>query len=84
MIARRSLFQELVALCAVVGGLLCVWCAPALAQREHVFSSSFGSEGTGNGQFSRPGAIAVNESTGDVYVIDRGNGRVEIFSATGA
>ena len=83
MIARRSVSLALVWLCAAAGAL--VWCsAPALGQREHVFSSSFGSEGTGNGQFSRPGAIAVNESTGDVYVTDRGNGRVEIFSATGA
>ena len=83
MIARRSVSLVLVWLCGVAGGLL-LWSAPALAQRMHVFSKSFGSEGTGNGQFSRPGAIAVNESTGDVYVIDRGNGRVEIFSATGA
>ncbi|HWX45039.1 MAG TPA: hypothetical protein VNY52_06925 [Solirubrobacteraceae bacterium] len=84
MIARRSLWRELVSLCVVVGGLLFVWSAPALAQREHVFSKAFGSEGAGDGQLSRPGALAVNDETGDVYVIDRGNGRVEIFSATGA
>ncbi|HWX44382.1 MAG TPA: hypothetical protein VNY52_03560 [Solirubrobacteraceae bacterium] len=83
MIARRSLLR-VVSLCAVVGGLLFVWSAPAPAQRMHEFSKSFGGEGSGEGQLLRPGALAVNEETGDVYVIDRGNGRVEIFSSTGA
>jgi Tol biopolymer transport system component len=84
MIARRSLLRELVALCAVVGGLLFVWSAPASAQRMHEFSKSFGGEGSGEGQLSRPGALAVSDATGDVYVIDRGNSRVEIFSSSGA
>ncbi|HWY18359.1 MAG TPA: hypothetical protein VNY27_06570 [Solirubrobacteraceae bacterium] len=70
-------------LCALVAGLA-LWSAPALAQRKHVFSAEFGSEGSGNGQLSRPGALAVNDATGDVYVVDRGNSRVEQFSATGA
>ena len=34
-------------------------------------------------KFVRPGALAVNDETGDVYVIDRGNGRVEIFKENG-
>jgi hypothetical protein len=84
MIARRSLLRVLVSLCVVTGGLLCVWDAPASAQRMHEFSKSFGGEGSGDGQLSRPGALAVNEETGDVYVIDRGNERVEIFSSSGA
>ena len=83
MFARGWLSRELFALCVVVGGLVCVWCAPALGQRMHAFSFSFGSEGSGDGQLMRPGALAVNEETGDVYVVDRGNGRVEIFSASG-
>ncbi|HWX43929.1 MAG TPA: hypothetical protein VNY52_01240 [Solirubrobacteraceae bacterium] len=83
MIARWSLLKELVALCAMVGGLLFVWSAPALAQRMHEFSKSFGSEGSGEGQLMRPGQLAVNAATGDVYVIDRGNKRVEIFNASG-
>ncbi|MGD0452468.1 MAG: hypothetical protein ABSB69_02620 [Solirubrobacteraceae bacterium] len=44
---------------------------------------TFGSEGAGDGQFSAPAGIAVNEASGDVYVVDRGNNRVERFSATG-
>jgi hypothetical protein len=82
MSARRSIAMALVWLCGAGGGLL-LCSAPATAQRMHVFNSSFGSEGTGQGQFSRLGALAVNDETGDVYVIDRGNRRIEVFSATG-
>ena len=78
-----------VALCLVVG-VLALRGAPAsaLAQRGHVFAFSFGDEGEGDGQFRFEGAsfkadeavgIAVSESTGDVYVVDRGNDRVEQF-----
>jgi DNA-binding beta-propeller fold protein YncE len=55
----------------------------ALSERGHVFSFSFGSAGGGSGQFSRPAGVAVNESTGDVYVVDRGNSRVERFDSSG-
>jgi hypothetical protein len=82
MSVRWSVSTALVWLCAVILALA-VSSAPALAQREHVFSKSFGSEGSGNGQLVRPGALAVNDETGDVYVIDRGNGRVEIFNENG-
>jgi hypothetical protein len=85
MIARRSLLRMLVSLWVVVGGLLFVWSAPALAQRKHVFSFTFGSPGSGAGELTQPAALAVSEETGDVYVIDRGNSRVEIFNgSTGA
>ena len=83
MSARRSISMVSVWLCAIAAGLL-LWSAPALAQREHAFTSSFGGEGSGNGQFLQPGELAVNEETGDVYVIDRGNERVDIFSSAGA
>jgi DNA-binding beta-propeller fold protein YncE len=83
MSARRLTLTALASLCAFAGGLS-VWSAPALAARGHVFSLSFGSEGAGEGQFSAPAGVAVNESSGDVYVVDKGNDRVEYFSSTGA
>ncbi len=58
--------------------------APALAVRGHVFSTSFGSKGSGDGQLEDPQAVAVNEANGEVYVLDQGNGRVEYFSSAGA
>ncbi|HTZ63712.1 MAG TPA: hypothetical protein VMB51_06370 [Solirubrobacteraceae bacterium] len=76
-------------LCMVVGCLLICACpAEALEQRGHVLGFSFGGEGEGDGQFRLEGAslkvseaagIAVSEATGDVYVVDRGNDRVEQF-----
>jgi DNA-binding beta-propeller fold protein YncE len=57
--------------------------AMALIQRGHTFSSSFGAPGTGAGQLSNPAGVAVNESTGDVYVVDRANNRLEQFDAAG-
>jgi NHL repeat len=56
----------------------------ALAFRGHEFSFSFGETGSGNGQFSEPTDVAVNDATGQVYVLDQGNGRIERFSAAGA
>jgi Tol biopolymer transport system component/DNA-binding beta-propeller fold protein YncE len=75
----------LACLCVLGGGMV-VSSVPALAVRNHVFAFAFGSAGSGNGQFTSPNAIAVNESTGDVYVLDEGEGnrRVQYFSSTGA
>ena len=82
----------LVALLVAVG-LLC-GAAPALAlnQRGHrMVASSFGAAGTGAGQFAfggsfkvnEPAGVAVDEATGEVYVVDRGNHRVEVLGAGG-
>jgi RHS repeat-associated protein len=48
-----------------------------------VKGSEFGATGTGNGQFSSPQGIATDGS-GNVWVADSGNNRVEKFSSTGA
>jgi DNA-binding beta-propeller fold protein YncE len=67
-------------LCLILGTfLLASPAALAAGQRQHVFSFSFGSLGTGAGQFFHPSGIAVSSSTGDVYVADRENGRLEEF-----
>jgi DNA-binding beta-propeller fold protein YncE len=38
-----------------------------------------GIAGSGNGQFNAPSAIAVNQATGHVYVLDQGNARIQVF-----
>ncbi|HEY5053059.1 MAG TPA: hypothetical protein VII45_06580, partial [Solirubrobacterales bacterium] len=53
------------------------------AQAALTFDSSFGSSGSGPGQFSSPQGIAVNDTTGNVYVVDRALFRVQEFSSTG-
>ena len=76
-----------VALVAAVLG----FAAPALAKRVYIPGVSFGSEGSGNDQFKEPVGVAANDSSeplaqpaaGDVYVVDKGNDRVERFSSTG-
>ena len=45
--------------------------------------TSWGSTGTGNGQFAGPFGITIDDSD-NVYVTDRGNSRVQKFSFTGA
>jgi hypothetical protein len=49
----------------------------------HALSSSFGSTGTGDGQFSGNSGIAIDQATRDIYVADTGNHRVERFDSTG-
>src|SRR5947199_5067129 len=44
--------------------------------------SSWGSEGSGNGQFNVPGHIAL-DSTGNLYVADIFNNRVQEFGSNG-
>jgi DNA-binding beta-propeller fold protein YncE len=73
---------------ALLLGALAVNAGPsatsALAVRGHVFGHAFASKGAAPGQLTEPGSVAVNEATGNVYVYDRGNNRVEYFSASGA
>jgi streptogramin lyase len=68
--------------------LLLIAASTSLAVNVHVFASSFGAVGTGAGQFEGPSGVAVEEvalgKVDDVYVVDRGNDRVQWFSAEGA
>ena len=50
--------------------------------RLPVYSSQFGSSGTGNGQFSGPTGIAVGPN-GHIWVADTGNNRIQHFNAEG-
>jgi DNA-binding beta-propeller fold protein YncE len=47
------------------------------------FMTKWGSGGSGNGQFNSPWGIAVDNS-GNVYVVDTGNNRVQKFTSSGA
>lgn len=85
------LVRGLVSSLCVCAGAALLYGAPAQALEVHKLQSSFGSAGTAPGEFEGPAWMAVNDSTntiaepaaGDVYVVDRGNNRVERFSSTG-
>jgi DNA-binding beta-propeller fold protein YncE len=82
MNARRLTSVALGLLCASAG-VFALASPPALALNTHVFSSSFGGSGSGAGQLSSPGGVAVSSVTHDVYVADTGNLRVDEFSPSG-
>jgi DNA-binding beta-propeller fold protein YncE len=69
----------------LVGGVLVLWCgsAGAAVERGRVFGFSFGGAGSGAGGLLAPGGVAVDEATGDVYVVDRGNNRIDRFGPGG-
>jgi len=61
------------------------WAAPALAATGHVFVASFSEVPLGTPQ-AEPGALAVDRSTGRVFVADTHEGReamVDVFGAGG-
>jgi hypothetical protein len=82
MTARRFVVAVVALLCVMAGGLL-FGSVASFAARGHAFGSSFGEKGSGNGQFEEPSGVAVSYASGDVYVVDKGNNRVEYFSASG-
>ena len=56
-------------------------CSPAtFAAHEECL---FGSQGSGPGQFEFPRSVAVNQTTGDVYVLDDETDRVDQFTGEG-
>jgi DNA-binding beta-propeller fold protein YncE len=79
---RGSIVMILVLLCASVGALMFA-SAPALAASRGVVGY-IGGSGIAGGLFSTPGGAAVNNTTGNVYVADDGNNRVQELSETGA
>jgi len=67
MNARRLILATLATLSTVAGGLLFSGAA-AQAAFTHNFVGSFGVAGPGSGAFSTLASVAVDQSTGDVYV----------------
>ena len=58
--------------------------APAFAASTHEYTGvSFGPDGTSSTSFERPGAVAVDQSTHDLYVADYGAGDVYKFNEKG-
>src|SRR5262249_7172677 len=81
---RRLRTLALVSFLAVAGALCVSPGAFALSQQGHTFELSFEAQkGGAEGQLNSPSGIAVNEKTGEVYVVDSANNRVEVFGHNG-
>ncbi len=76
---RMRRISIVLAIAALAAGVLA---ASASAFPNFVYSSSFGSSGTGNGQFEIPSAIAT-DSSGNVWVADTENDRIQKFNSKG-
>lgn len=83
--ARASRVSVVLALAMLCSAALALSLVPAsaLAETHRGFTGSFGKAGAGEGEFSGPAGLAVNQSSGDVYVSDAGNGRIQYFTASG-
>ena len=53
----------------------------SIFDKDGVFVHCFGSNGSGHGQFKNPrGIVTFTFTTGDIYISDSGNKRIQIFS----
>jgi hypothetical protein len=80
--SRSSHARRLISLALAVFALTALVAGAAQASLLSA-SGSFGSQGSGNGQFQSPLGVAVQQSSGNVYVADTGNARVQKFSPGG-
>lgn len=55
---------------------------PEEAGETPVYSSAFGSNGSGDGQLKSPGDVAI-DTQGDIWVADKANNRIQQFSPEG-
>ena len=82
-----ALARTVLLACAVIclSALLAAPGALALTQRGHEYCASctIGSRGAGDGQLAHPTGVAVNDQTGDLYVLDSANNRIERFDSGG-
>ncbi len=62
-------------------GVLALGSAPAWGVEGHVFSKSFAGEG--EHALSKPKGVAIDQKTGQVYVVNSAEDDVEVFSASG-
>ncbi len=82
---ERGRTRSAIAALLAAAAMLLIFTSPAhaLIHHGHTFGSSFG-QGFGEGgsdKLSSPSAIAVNEATGDIYVLDTANNRVVRFAS---
>ncbi len=76
---RRCLRRRRLGLIVVPALLVCVLGGTAGAN-----AASFGGRGAGAGEFFEPHGIAMNQETGELFLADRNNNRIDVFARSGA
>jgi DNA-binding beta-propeller fold protein YncE len=76
---HRGLLLPVLVLAGAVS-LVCSAPASALLSQGHVFAGTF--EGTGAQGFGTPSGVAINETSGEVYVADPAHERIERYKPT--
>lgn len=56
----------------------------SLAIAQPAYITQWGSAGSANGQFDLPWGVAVNPNTGEVFVADQNNHRIQVFDGNGS
>ncbi len=67
----------------ILGVSLGFFSTPALATTVHVRKGSFDGTGTTAGAFASVGRLAIDQSTGDLYALDKGRGVLDKFDEAG-
>ena len=83
MRVRGLVLALLVGVVALAGTVALPSSALALQGYEPGTPASFGGPGSGAGQLEGPEGVAVNDATGNVYIADTGNDRVDEFEPNG-
>jgi DNA-binding beta-propeller fold protein YncE len=68
---------------AIVSAIAVLTIGVGTSGAELVRTGSFGTQGSGAGQFQSPRGVAINETTGHVYVTDSTLNRISEFTAAG-
>ncbi len=83
--AQRPARKLLTTLCLALLAVLALGASAAQAEQTHVYTgTSFGPGGVGSGNFQQVLSMTVQQSSGDVFVLDMGGGgRLYKFDASG-
>ena len=81
---RRLPALGITAACSILASCLALMLGPSLASAAigHPFLSSL-KEGPAGSALKEPGALAVDHTTGEVFVADPGQGTIDVYSSSG-
>lgn len=79
---HKPILMSLTIACVIVAGLASV-ASPASALMQRNLLSSFGPGGPGTGSFTNVQSMAVDQTTGSVYVFDNGASAIYKFNSKG-